>query len=77
MSAELAEPLQDVEEAAVVRPGDTLVLRLGANVTADQFARFRDGALPALKERMADVEVLPVGGVDQMLVYRPGEGDGP
>ncbi|MEV7805000.1 hypothetical protein AB0O28_18825 [Microbispora sp. NPDC088329] len=77
MSAEAVELLQGVEEAAVVRPGDTLVLRLGERVSPEQFARFRDGALPALKERLPDVELLIVGGVEQMLVYRPSEGDGP
>ncbi|MGW5259680.1 hypothetical protein ACWEQG_01815 [Microbispora sp. NPDC004025] len=77
MSAELADLLESVEEAAIVRPGDTLVLRLGEGVSAEQFARFRDGALPALKERLPDVELLLVGGVEQMVVHRPGEGDGP
>lgn len=77
MSAELAELLQSASEAAVVRPGDTLILRLGTDVSAEQFARFRDGALPPLKERLPGVEVLIVGGVEQMVVYRPGEGDGP
>ncbi|MEU8278231.1 hypothetical protein ACFYOK_37310 [Microbispora bryophytorum] len=77
MSAELAALLQGVEEAAVVRPGDTLVLRLGAKTSPAEFERFRELGLPKLKERLPGVEVLLVGGVEQMLVYRPGEGDGP
>lgn len=77
MSSEM-EALRRVEGAAVVRPGDTLVLCLGKDVTPEQFARFCDGAGPALKERIPGVEVLLVGGVEQMLVYRPGEAeDGP
>lgn len=77
MSSEL-EALRYVAEAAVVRPGDTLVLRLGKDVTPVQLARFHDGALPALKERIPGVEVIIVGGVWQLIVHRPGEAeDGP
>jgi len=77
VSAELAELLQGVEAAAVVRPGDTLVLRVSPDVSADLLHRMSEEALPALKERLPGVEVLIVGGVEQMVVHRPGEGDGP
>lgn len=76
MSSDLTDLLQEVGEAAIVRPGDTLILRLGERVSADQFARFRDGALPALKERLPGIDVLLVGGVEQLVVHRPNEDTG-
>lgn len=56
-----------IGEASVVRPGDTLIVCVGKDVSMQWFQQFRDEALPKVKER------LP--GVEQIAVYRPGESD--
>lgn len=58
-------------EALVVRPGDTLILRLGQGATPEMLDRIKRGIEPAMKERSPGLEVLWVGGVEQMAVYRP------
>lgn len=71
MSADLA-PL-GIEEGVVVRPGDTLVIRLSKDTSIEDFTRFRERALPMLKERLPGVEVVFLGGVEQIAVVRAGE----
>ncbi|MFC3986801.1 hypothetical protein [Streptosporangium jomthongense] len=61
----------EVADALVVRPGDTLLLRLASNVTASQLEAFRERLVPALEARLPGVEVIMVGGVEQMAAYRP------
>ncbi|MEU8279551.1 hypothetical protein ACFYOK_29455 [Microbispora bryophytorum] len=75
MSSELEE-LRTIAEAAVVRPGDTLVLRAGADATLIDLERFRDQALPLLQQRLPGVEVLLIYGVEQLVVHRPNEDTG-
>lgn len=73
---EFAMPAE-VAEALVVRPGDTLLLRVG-DMSPAQFQRFRDDVGPRLGERLPDVKVVVIGGVEQIAVYHPGapaEGD--
>ena len=60
-------------EALVARPGDTLILRLGQGATPEMLDWIRRGIEPAMKERSPGLEVLWVGGVEQMAVYRPDE----
>ena len=56
--------LGDVVEAAVLRPGDRLILRLGYPVS-----RMRVDELKAeLRELMPDVDVVVLGNADQMVV---------
>lgn len=59
-----------VDQAAVVRPGDTLVLVLKAPLTDQQLDQFRD----AVKEHLHGVEVVFVESIAQALVYRPDSG---
>ncbi|GAA4221508.1 hypothetical protein FHR32_005118 [Streptosporangium album] len=61
----------EVTEALIVRPGDTLILRLASNTTPEQFARSREMVGPGLKERLPGVEVVWLGGIEQMAVYHP------
>lgn len=68
----------EVAESLIVRPGDTLILRLGADVSIEQFKAFRENCEPMLKEKLPDVKVMWFGGIEQIAVYRPGapaEGD--
>ncbi|MEV4096958.1 hypothetical protein [Streptosporangium saharense] len=65
------QPLLEIAEALAIRPGDTLLLRMPSNVTEAQLARCRDHLAPSLKERLPQVEVIVLGGVEQMAVYRP------
>ena len=66
--------LPEIAEGLVVRPGDTLILRLPAAMSVEQFARFRADVEPMLVEKLPGVEVVFFGGVEQMAVYRPDEG---
>lgn len=67
--------LAEVAEGLVVRPGDTLVLRFGKDVSVDDLARFREQAMALIKERTPGVEVLFVGGaVEQIAVVRADRG---
>lgn len=59
--------LGQVEQAAILRPGDTLILRLASSVTADVAKAVAD----AFRERYPDLDVLLVGSVEEMAVYRP------
>lgn len=63
--------LEGIAEALVVRPGDTLIVRLAKDATPDQLVRFRETTAAAFKEKLPGVEVLFFGGVDQVAVYRP------
>lgn len=70
--------LERVAEGLVVRPGDTLILRLDAEVSPEELVRARDLVLGVLTERAPGVDVLILGGrVEQMAVARPeGGSDG-
>lgn len=58
-------------EGVVARPGDTLILRFGADVSAEQFTRFKGVAEEGLLERMPGVKAVFLGGCEQVAVYRP------
>lgn len=57
------------DETAVVRPGETLVLRYGQQISPDQAATIRE----RLAERLPGVSVVVIGACDQLLVYMPDE----
>lgn len=61
-----AQLLPDVEQTAVVRPGDTLIVRVRPNIPPEQLQRCAD----LLKERLPDVEVCLIG-AEELAVYRP------
>jgi hypothetical protein len=68
----VAEAVRDdvvsqVVQTAVVRPGDTLILRLADH----QPMEYIDRCSKAIREKLPDVEVLFIGGVDEMALYRP------
>jgi hypothetical protein len=63
--------LEAVLDATVLRPGDTLVLRVAADVSREWFEDFK----AHLAGRLPGVETVVVAGVEQMLVYRPGTDD--
>lgn len=59
--------LTAIRDAAVIRPGDKLILRVDARLTRQQF----DQLVDEVKERLPDIEILVVN-VAQVIVYRPG-----
>lgn len=60
------EVLAGLEQAVIVRPGDTLIVRVPQNTPADNVARF----MAAMRERLPDVPVVVIAAED-MVVYRP------
>lgn len=56
-------------ELSVIRPGDTVLVRVAGDTPAVRLEAIAD----RLRERLPDVEVLLVAGVDGIDVYRPGE----
>lgn len=66
--------LEGVVEAAVLRPGDTLLVRVGPRMSAQSVNEFSEHIRAKFKDQVPDVAVFVVGGgIEQMLVYRPGE----
>lgn len=61
-----AETVREVD-ALVIRPGDTLILRMTHNVTPAEVQSLAS----TVKERLADIHVLVLGGVEQMAAYKP------
>jgi ABC-type sugar transport system substrate-binding protein len=53
-------------DAVVVRPGDTLVVRVAPDMTPEQAAELKANLL----DRLPGIDAVIVGS-DQMLVYRP------
>jgi hypothetical protein len=69
----VADLPEGVVEAVVIRPGDTLVIRVHPDVRSrDHFDALVEELTPALKKRMPDVELVFLAGVEQLLAYRPG-----
>lgn len=65
-----AEDVARIAEAVVVRPGDTLVLALGADVNPAQMESF----VEQIKHRLPEgVTPLVVDGDIHLYVLRPGE----
>ncbi len=63
--------LPPIEQAVVVRPGDVLILRLGADVSPEQLQRFREIAETKLHELLPGVEVVYLAGsVEQIAAFR-------
>jgi hypothetical protein len=60
-------------ELSVIRPGDTVLVRLPREIRAEQAERLAE----QLRERLPDVEVLLMAGADGIDVYRSGEAGGP
>lgn len=58
-------------QAAVARPGDTLLLTCQERVTIEQANRIRD----ELMDRMPGVQVTIVSPMSSVTVYRPGATD--
>lgn len=56
-------------ELSVIRPGDKVLVRMPRDIRPEQAKRVAD----RLRERLPDVEVLVLAGVDGIDVYRPGE----
>jgi hypothetical protein len=71
---DLAELLGKVQVAAgVVRDGDTLVLRLPNQISRHQFDEFIETVSAPLKEKLPNVELVFLAGIEELLVYRPSE----
>lgn len=62
--------LASIQEGLVVRPGDTLVLRVRPDITREQFDHFVEHAKEALAERgLGDAPVVFVA-AEQLAVIR-------
>jgi hypothetical protein len=71
---ELDQLLAGVVEAAILRPGDTLLVRVGPGMSAQSVNEFSEHIRAKFKDQVPDVAVFVVGGgIEQMVVYRPGE----
>jgi hypothetical protein len=57
----------NISEAVIIRPGDTLLLRLSAESTRAPW----DEAREDLRRLLPGVEVRAIIGVEQIAVYRP------
>ena len=73
MELDLAELLGKVQVAGVVRDGDTLVLRFPSQISRQQFDEFIETVSVPLKEKLPNVELVFLAGVDEVLVYRAPE----
>ena len=61
-----------VEIAGPIRPGDTLVLRMRGDInTSERLGAAADAISAAVKERLPEVRLVFLVGVEQILVYRP------
>lgn len=60
-----------VMEALVVRPGDTLIVRVGSEDTEDLCREFLAKLKAWAAERLPGVEVAVIGDVEQIALYRP------
>ena len=67
MTAPWPEPAP--AEALTVRPGDTLVIRLPAGATMQEVDNWKQ-ATADLQECMPGVEIVVLGGCEQIAVYR-------
>lgn len=63
----VSDQVAEIVQTAVVRPGDTLILR----VTDRTPMEYIDRCGKSLREKLPDVEILFVGGVEEMAIYRP------
>lgn len=66
--ADAGPDLLAIREAIVVRPGDTLVVRV--NPSHGWFRSHLDELAHSIKERLPGIEVLIVT-ADQLVIYRP------
>ena len=60
---------QVVTDTAIARPGDTLVVGVAGQVTAEEADRVREG----LRQNLPGVDVFLISPVSQLVVYRPDE----
>lgn len=75
----MSDILAGVAEGLVVHPDDTLILRLRDDLSHERFVGLLRG-LEELRERMPNVEIVCVSGIEQMAVRRSNdaaEGGGP
>lgn len=62
---------KDLLGAAVVRPGDTLIIGVGRDISREHFEEFYDQIRNMVDERLPGVKFVVLA-VDQFAVYRPG-----
>jgi hypothetical protein len=58
-----------ISGAAIMRPGDTLVVGIAGHVTAEEGDRARN----MIRSNLPGVDVFLVSNVSQLVVYRPAE----
>lgn len=62
----MTDPLAQIAEGLVVRPGDKLVIRCHRDTTRANLDELAD----SIKERWPDVDVVVLAGVEQIAVVR-------
>lgn len=62
----MTDPLAQIAEGLVVRPGDKLVIRCHRDTTREHADQVRH----AITERWPDVDVVLIAGVEQIAVVR-------
>lgn len=65
------EQVAAILQTAVVRSGDTLILRVADRTPME----YIDRARKAIGDKLPDVEILLIGGVEEMAIYRPEAGE--
>lgn len=65
------EQVTAILQTAVVRPGDTLILRVADRMPME----YIDRARKAIGDKLPDVEILLIGGFEEMAIYRPEAGE--
>lgn len=55
-----------ISNAVIVRPGDTLIVRIQPDISRQRFEEFAD----SIKARLPEVKVVVLA-AEQLLVYRP------
>lgn len=62
-----------IRECLVIRPGDSLIIRLDSSVSRDACDEFTDLVRADIRERLPGIDQVLVlgGGVEEIAVYRP------
>jgi hypothetical protein len=60
------------EGAIVVRPGDTLIVRVKENVSLAELAEVRRALGEQLPNQLPNIKVVVIPAAEQILIYRPG-----
>lgn len=67
MTSTEMEDLTQPDQTVVIEPGQTLIVRYAQRISGDQAEAIKQH----IAGRLPGVEVMVIGGCDQMIVYQP------